>query len=261
MYTAFGKYPGDWLAIPKAVKYWMGQHAIARIPGPWYYYFPQLAYYETAILLAAVFAFPLAGLAARSVPALAPGWPRCRRSSSTWWRARFVPARAAARLSGSSRSRRSRWSWTLRRRRVRARPLTPFLRFLVFWAVGSLAIYGWAREKVPWLTVHPLLPLTILAAIGLARISGATARQTLRASALAVVASCSPSTRAGCTSPASATARTTSREEPRPRRDARLRPDVGGSRPRAGRASTGRKAARRPRDRPSSPSPARRPGR
>ena len=53
MYTAFGKYPGDWLAIPKAVKYWMGQHSIARIPGPWYYYFPQLAYYDTAILLAA----------------------------------------------------------------------------------------------------------------------------------------------------------------------------------------------------------------
>src|SRR4029077_14554123 len=39
----------------------------------------------------------------------------------------------------------------------------PFLRFLVFWALASLAIYGWAREKVPWLTVHPLLPLTILA--------------------------------------------------------------------------------------------------
>ena len=57
MYTAFGKYPGDWLAIPKAVKYWMGQHAIARIPGPWYYYFPQLLYYETAILFAACFAF------------------------------------------------------------------------------------------------------------------------------------------------------------------------------------------------------------
>ena len=57
MYTAFGKYPGDWLAIPKAVKYWMGQHAIARIPGPWWYYFPQLAYYDTAILVAALFAF------------------------------------------------------------------------------------------------------------------------------------------------------------------------------------------------------------
>src|SRR6185295_8055173 len=46
-YSAFGHYPGDWLAIPKAVRYWMGQHAIARIPGPWFYYFPQLLYYET----------------------------------------------------------------------------------------------------------------------------------------------------------------------------------------------------------------------
>src|SRR5262249_51958603 len=51
MYTAFFRYPEDWFAIPKAVKYWIGQHSIARIPGPWYYYFPQLAYYETAICL------------------------------------------------------------------------------------------------------------------------------------------------------------------------------------------------------------------
>jgi uncharacterized protein (TIGR03663 family) len=107
MYSAFGKYPGDWLAIPKAVKYWMGQHTIARIQGPWYYYFPQLFYYETAFLFAAVFAF-------------------------------------------------------------RKRRTDPFFRFLVFWTIGSLVIYGWAREKVPWLTVHPLLPITILAAIGLA---------------------------------------------------------------------------------------------
>ena len=109
MYSAFGHYPGDWLAIPKAVKYWMGQHSIARIPGPWYYYFPQLIYYETATVLAAAFAFRR--------------WKR-----------------------------------------------DPFLGFVVFWAAGSLAIYAWAREKVPWLTVHPLLPLTILAAIGLANL-------------------------------------------------------------------------------------------
>jgi uncharacterized protein (TIGR03663 family) len=106
-YTGFGKHPGDWLAIPKAVKYWMGQHSIARIPGPWWYYFPQLVYYDTAIFLAALFAY------AR---------PEARRSS--------------------------------------------FLQFVGFWAVGSLALYGWAREKVPWLTVHPLLPLTVLAGVG-----------------------------------------------------------------------------------------------
>jgi uncharacterized protein (TIGR03663 family) len=106
MYSAFGKYPADWLAIPKAVKYWMGQHAIARIPGPGYYYFPQLFYYETSFVFLAIFAF-------------------------------------------------------------RKKRQDPFFGFLVFWTIASLAIYSWAREKVPWLTVHPLLPITILAAIGL----------------------------------------------------------------------------------------------
>jgi uncharacterized protein (TIGR03663 family) len=110
-YSAFGKYPKDWLAIPKAVKYWMGQHSIARIPGPWYYYVPQLIYYETSLVFAAFFAFRR---------------PEKRNS--------------------------------------------PFLRFVLFWAIGSLLLYAWAREKVPWLTVHALLPLTILAAVGLANL-------------------------------------------------------------------------------------------
>ena len=109
LYSAFGKYPKEWLAIPKAIKYWMGQHSIARIPGPWYYYVPQLLYYETSILFAACFAFRR---------------PEKRNSA--------------------------------------------FLRFVLFWAVGSVLLYAWAREKVPWLTVHALLPITILAAVGVA---------------------------------------------------------------------------------------------
>jgi sugar lactone lactonase YvrE len=87
----------------------MGQHSIARIPGPPWYYVPQLLYYETAIVFAACFAF----------------------------------------------------------RRPEKRS-SPFLRFVAFWTIGSLLLYAWAREKVPWLTVHSLLPLTILAAVGLA---------------------------------------------------------------------------------------------
>jgi sugar lactone lactonase YvrE len=117
-YSAFGKYPKDWLAIPKAVKYWMGQHSIARIPGPPWYYVPQLLYYETSIVFAALFAF--------------------RRGSDA-------------------------------RRGSEPRPGdSPFIRFVLFWAIGSLLLYAWAREKVPWLTVHALLPITILAAVGLA---------------------------------------------------------------------------------------------
>src|SRR5688500_118423 len=125
LYSAFGKYPGDWLAIPKAVKYWMGQHSIARIPGPWYYYVPQLLYYETAIVFAALFGF----------------------------------------------------------RRPERR--TPFLRFVLFWTIGSLLLYAWAREKVPWLTVHALLPITILAADGVAWL-WRSRRETLPRLALAV---------------------------------------------------------------------------
>jgi uncharacterized protein (TIGR03663 family) len=169
MYTAFGKYPGDWWAINKALKYWMGQHAIARIPGPWWYYLPQLAYYETAILVAAGFAFSgrewkgdpllrtvltatppvMAYLVLRSlVPALQPHamiWLVVLVGIAIYFSLfRFAPPEAPR--------------------------LTPFLEFLAFWSVGALVIYAWAREKVPWLTVHPLLPITILAALGVARL-------------------------------------------------------------------------------------------
>lgn len=38
-----------------------------------------------------------------------------------------------------------------------------FGRFVTAWALGSLLIYGWAQEKVPWLLVPQVLPLAILA--------------------------------------------------------------------------------------------------
>ncbi len=39
-----------------------------------------------------------------------------------------------------------------------------FTRFLVFWSLGTLFIYAWAQEKVPWLLIPQLLPLSLLAA-------------------------------------------------------------------------------------------------
>jgi uncharacterized protein (TIGR03663 family) len=39
-----------------------------------------------------------------------------------------------------------------------------FMRFLVVWGAGSLFVYSWAQEKVPWLLVPQLLPLTLLSA-------------------------------------------------------------------------------------------------
>jgi uncharacterized protein (TIGR03663 family) len=39
--------------------------------------------------------------------------------------------------------------------------------FLIWMAVGSLAVYSWASERMPWLVLHPLLPIILLAGIGL----------------------------------------------------------------------------------------------
>ncbi|MCL4543496.1 MAG: TIGR03663 family protein [Chloroflexi bacterium] len=44
------------------------------------------------------------------------------------------------------------------------RRLSAFDLFLVWYAVLSLIVYSWAGEKMPWLILHPLLPLVLLAA-------------------------------------------------------------------------------------------------
>ncbi|HEX6820377.1 MAG TPA: flippase activity-associated protein Agl23 [Ktedonobacterales bacterium] len=44
---------------------------------------------------------------------------------------------------------------------------TRFRLFLIWWFVGSLALYSWAGEKMPWLSIQILLPLMLLAAIAI----------------------------------------------------------------------------------------------
>ena len=46
---------------------------------------------------------------------------------------------------------------------------TRFRLFLVWWFIGSLGIYSWAGEKMPWLSIHILLSLMLLAAIAINR--------------------------------------------------------------------------------------------
>ncbi|MDQ3875333.1 MAG: TIGR03663 family protein [Actinomycetota bacterium] len=49
---------------------------------------------------------------------------------------------------------------------VALRQRTLFRAFLVWDAVLSVAIYSWAGERMPWLVLHPLLPLVLLAGVG-----------------------------------------------------------------------------------------------
>jgi uncharacterized protein (TIGR03663 family) len=39
--------------------------------------------------------------------------------------------------------------------------------FFTYWGVLAFIVYSWAGEKFPWLGIHPLLPITVLAAFGL----------------------------------------------------------------------------------------------
>ncbi len=61
-----------------------------------------------------------------------------------------------------------------------ARP-TRFRMFLVWWFVASLGIYSWAGEKMPWLTIHILLPLFLLSAVVLSRLLQGAYAAVLRA--------------------------------------------------------------------------------
>jgi uncharacterized protein (TIGR03663 family) len=65
--------------------------------------------------------------------------------------------------------------------------------FLVWYLVGTLAVFSWASERMPWLVLHPLLPLVLLAGIGMQALWAARrrlpARVALGAAALAAAAS------------------------------------------------------------------------
>src|SRR5439155_953739 len=44
------------------------------------------------------------------------------------------------------------------------RPRTLFFWFTLWWALFSIFLYSYAAEKMPWLIVHPTMPLVMLAA-------------------------------------------------------------------------------------------------
>lgn len=110
-----------------SVLYWLAQHNVQRGDQPRFYYFIQLIIYEPLLLL-----WSLVGtiVLARLL------WVRWRQSDES-------PAADTA---------------------PAPRPALLLPLFFLWWAVSAFAIYSWAGEKMPWLTVHVALPLVFLAA-------------------------------------------------------------------------------------------------
>lgn len=54
LYTLLLSQPGDWPFPLKAIRYWTGQHHVARLDGPWWFHIFRLLVYEFLILAAAL---------------------------------------------------------------------------------------------------------------------------------------------------------------------------------------------------------------
>ncbi len=134
-FTAFFTNPtGVVSGFTGSLLYWLAQHEVKRGGQPAYYYVVQLGIYEQLMLL--------------------------------WWLigggvvlAALVQRVRARRLLPKVGSAPIDWQFWL--------PLV-----LLYWSLGTLAIYSWAGEKMPWLTIHTVLPFTMLAGWALARTVG-----------------------------------------------------------------------------------------
>lgn len=115
--------------------YWLAQHNVQRGGQPGHYYLIQLIVYEPLLLL---FGAAALGFVGRDLVR--------QTANGTWQKIAPQSAEAAPPASG----------W----------PSAFCIYLLAWWSIAAFAIYTWAGEKMPWLTIHLTLPLTLLAAWG-----------------------------------------------------------------------------------------------
>lgn len=114
-----------------SISYWMAQQEVQRGGQPWYYYLLLLTMYEFVPLLFSVVAsayYLIRGFRPRPLPDAEE------------------EDQALAQIE------------QLEKKTSDAR----FVAFLILWTISTLFIYSWAGERMPWLVVHPALPMIIL---------------------------------------------------------------------------------------------------
>lgn len=145
-----------------SVLYWLAQHEVQRGGQPGYYYLVLLAIYEPLVVIWSVVAAGIIGV--------------------RWWR-NFQQTRDRRQETGD-RSDNNRLMSESPDSVDHPSPIThhpssskyqaspesltvPI--FLLWWSVATIGIYSWAGEKMPWLVIHLVLPLTLLGAWGCER--------------------------------------------------------------------------------------------
>ncbi len=117
--------------------YWLAQHEVQRGEQPRHYYLVLLWIYEPLMLLWATLGL---GMVARLLLRRARHWLAARRDPDSRSSNGALPGAPIA---------------------------LPIV--LAWWLVATLFLYSWAGEKMPWLTLHLALPLTLLGSWALAR--------------------------------------------------------------------------------------------
>ncbi len=158
----------------KTFSYWWGQHKEHRIYGPYHYYLPILGIYELPALLLAL-GGGLAALLRNKWGRwrLVPGWIGLSILALILYHALHIPFDAEKWDKGPFHISSPlhiyiiislvvlcgvlTWMYLWRKER--------FTALLVYWTTASFLIYSWAGEKVPWVSVHIVLPLLLLAGV------------------------------------------------------------------------------------------------
>jgi len=154
--------------------YWWGQHKEHRIYGPYHYYLPILGIYELPALLLVLGGGLWALLRSKwGRWGLVPGWVglsvltlilyhalNIKFDADKWDKGLFhvsSPLHIYIIISLVVFGGVLTWMYLWRKER--------FTALLVYWTIASFLIYSWAGEKVPWVSVHIVLPMLLLAGV------------------------------------------------------------------------------------------------
>ncbi|HEX2910364.1 MAG TPA: flippase activity-associated protein Agl23 [Chloroflexia bacterium] len=198
----FSDIPQGSVGLFSGLWYWMAQQGVARGNQPWYYYFFMMPFYEPLalffgtiggvyilvksfgygfrrqrrVVMMPVSELPeekhqptpvvendpemdtpeaLRGVTGRRLPALNKEQAKTEGTSGEAQEDEMVEVEVILRQAGND-------LWPGRRRRECHPYFAPLM--LTVWAFVGLAIYTWASEKMPWLTVQVALPFILLAA-------------------------------------------------------------------------------------------------
>ncbi len=157
LYSAFGMHPETLVGREfqlhtsgwyQAIEHWTAMHNQQRLGGPWFFYIPLLLLYEVPIFILAIIG-TLQFLIPGSSLALAVQRVKNVFARRTWKLSTPELANVAARqLKAAGKG---------------DRKSEEFFRFCIWWMLLSMAFYAYVGEKVPWLLIHQLLPMTFVA--------------------------------------------------------------------------------------------------